>query len=114
MHVVQYLPQSLVRPHVDAVVCHGGAGTSAAALVHGLPLLVLPGLAPSQQAVAARVEAAGLGLRLSWDDAGPQALEQAVRRVVDLPAQEGRVALDELPGPADVVHLLEHAVTSSR
>ena len=114
VHVVQYLPQSLVLPHVDAVVCHGGAGTSAAALVHGLPLLVLPGLAPSQQAVAARVEAAGLGLRLSWDDAGPHALEQAVRQVIDLPAHECRVALEGLPGPVDVVDLLEHAVAGSR
>ena len=116
VHVVQYLQQSLVLPHVDAVVCHGGAGTSSAALGRGLPLLVLPGLAPSQQAVAARVEAAGLGLRLAWDDAGPQVLQEAVLRVVGsgAAARAGRAVLEALPGPADVVHLLERTVTGSR
>lgn len=119
VHVVQYLPQSLVLPAVDAVVCHGGAGTSAAAIVHGLPVLVLPGLAPSQQAVAAQVEAAGLGLRLAWDDAVPERLAEAVRRLLDHGAvqdraQEHRAALAALPGPDGVVTLLERTVAGRR
>jgi UDP:flavonoid glycosyltransferase YjiC (YdhE family) len=63
VRIVQYLPQSLVLPVVDAVVAHGGAGTTVGALLHGLPQLVVPGPAPSQQASAARVVAAGVGLR---------------------------------------------------
>jgi hypothetical protein len=43
VRVVQYLPQSLVLPVVDAVVGHGGAGTTVGALLSGLPHFVVPG-----------------------------------------------------------------------
>ncbi len=114
VHAVQYLPQSLVLPAVDGVVCHGGAGTTSGALLHGLPVLVVPGPAPSQQAAAARVTAAGLGQHLSWEQADLDALAAAVRRLVDpdglrARAQAARAALDALPGPDDVVALLERA-----
>ena len=46
---MQYLPQSLVLPHVDAALSHGGAGITLGALVHGPPQLLLPGRARIQQ-----------------------------------------------------------------
>jgi UDP:flavonoid glycosyltransferase YjiC (YdhE family) len=95
VHAVQYLPQSLVLPAVDAVVCHGGAGTTAGALLHGLAVLVVPGPAPSQQAAAARVDAAGLGQHLPWEDAEPGALVAAVRRLLD---RRPRARSGGLPG----------------
>lgn len=112
VHVVQYLPQSLVLPAVDAVVGHGGAGTTVGALLHGRPLLVVPGTAPSQQACAAQVRAAGVGLRLDWDDATPERLKNAVTELLsraDLQsaAQAARAVLGDLPTPDDVVRLLE-------
>lgn len=58
VHVVQYLQQSLLMPHADAVVGHGGAGTTLAALLHDLPQLVVPGIARSQQHSASAVAAA--------------------------------------------------------
>lgn len=119
VHVVQYLQQSLLLPHVDAVVGHGGAGTTLAALLHGLPQLVLPGIARSQQQSAAAVAAAGVGLRLDWDDATPERLASAVTDLLereDLRAR-ARAALadvDGLPGPADVVALLEAEAAAVR
>lgn len=107
VHVVQYVPQSQVLPHVDAVVSHGGAGTTAGAL-HGTPLLVVPGVAPSQQACAQRVASAGVGLWLDWADATPEALRRAVADLVardDLrtAASAARSDLEALPPVVDVV-----------
>ena len=112
VHVVQYLPQSLVLPAVDAVVAHGGAGTTVGALLHGLPQLVVPGPAPSQQASAASVAAAGVGLRRDWTGVTPVQLREAVEELLtraDLrrAAQDVRDALTALPHPAEVVALLE-------
>jgi len=111
VHAVQYLPQSLVLPNVDAVVAHGGAGTTVGAILHGLPQLALPGIAPSQRASAARVVAVGAGLQLDWDDATPDALREAITSLLEDPhiataAQAARDDIDRLPRPPDVVPLL--------
>ena len=118
VHVVQYLPQSLVLPTVDAVVAHGGAGTTVGALLHGRPQLVVPGPAPSQQASAARVAAAGVGLRRDWDDVTPTQLREAVQDVLqraDLrrAAHAVRDELTALPRPHEVVALLEREASGS-
>ena len=115
VHVEQYVPQSLVLPAVDAVVAHGGAGTTVGALLHGHPQLVVPGLAPSQQASASRVAAAGVGLRRDWADVTPAQLQEAVQELLqrtDLrrAAQDVRDALTALPRPDEVVALLEREV----
>ena len=112
VHVVQYLPQSLVLPAVDAVVTHGGAGTTVGALLHGRPQLVVPGPAPSQQGSAARVVATGVGLRLDWADATPVHLRAAMKQLLERTdlrraAEEVRDALTALPRPDEVVGLLE-------
>ena len=112
VRVVQYLPQSLVLPVVDAVVAHGGAGTTVGALLHGLPQLVVPGPAPSQQASAARVVAAGVGLRRDWSDVTPGQLREAVQELLqraDLrrSAEHVQDALTARPRPSEVVALLE-------
>ena len=96
------------------MVCHGGAGTTAGALLHGLAVLVVPGPAPSQQAAAARVDAAGLGRHLPWDDASPVRLAAALLQLVGpsgarARAASARAALGALPGPDEVVGLLERA-----
>lgn len=111
VHAVQYLPQSLVLPRVDAVVGHGGAGTTVGALLHGLPVLVLPGLAPSQRASAERVAASGVGLHLDWQQATPDRLQGAVDGLLTdwhltETARAARAQIDLLPTPAEVVRLL--------
>ena len=116
VHIVQYLPQSLVIPAVDAVVTHGGAGTAVGALMHGRPQLVVPGPAPSQQASAARVAAAGVGLRRDWVDATPAQLRAAMEELLgrtDLrrAAEKVRDALTALPRPDELVTLLDREAT---
>lgn len=119
VHVVKYLQQSLLLPHVDAVVGHGGAGTTLAALLHGLPQLVLPGVARSQQQSAAAVAAAGVGLRLDWEDATPERLASAMTALLEREDLRARACaalsdIDALPGPAEVVALLEAEAAAVR
>lgn len=42
IQIVNYIPQSMVMPHVKACICHGGVSTTLAALAEGCPLLILP------------------------------------------------------------------------
>jgi rhamnosyltransferase subunit B len=58
-----YAPLRALLPRVDALVHHGGIGTTAEALCAGVPQLVVP-FAHDQFDNAARVEALGAGLRL--------------------------------------------------
>ncbi|OYV58664.1 MAG: hypothetical protein B7Z69_09090 [Actinobacteria bacterium 21-73-9] len=45
VHVEPFVEQDRVLAEADVVVCHGGAGTVAGALAHGVPLVVAPILA---------------------------------------------------------------------
>lgn len=62
--VRRYVPHDEVMPHADLVVCHGGLGTVHAALAHGIPMVCMPH-GRDQGDNAARVVAAGVGLRVS-------------------------------------------------
>lgn len=111
VHVESYLPQSLLFPHCDVVVCHGGSGTVLAALAHGLPLLVLPQGA-NQFWNAERCASLGAGVALHPSDLSPERVRHQVRRLVDEPSYRQRAGqirdeIQRMPNPADVVPLLE-------
>lgn len=104
-----YVPQSLVLPHVEVVVSHGGAGTTLGALRHGLPHVVLPQGAPSQLRSAQRVEALGIGIHVN--DGSDDSLKSAVHKVLDDPkymkkVRRVRESLLELPSPETVLSQL--------
>jgi UDP:flavonoid glycosyltransferase YjiC (YdhE family) len=42
VHIERYIPQSLLLPHCDLMVMHGGSNSLLAALDSGLPLVVVP------------------------------------------------------------------------
>ena len=66
---------------VEAVVTHGGSGTTLGALAHGLPLLVVPQGA-DQYANADAVVAAGAGRRLGRDETTVAAIRDSVRSLL--------------------------------
>jgi UDP:flavonoid glycosyltransferase YjiC (YdhE family) len=70
----------------SAVVGHGGHATTARALAHGVPILVLP-MHPmlDQPMIGRAVAAAGAGLTLR-KSAAPDAIRGAVQRLLDDPA----------------------------
>lgn len=59
--VREFVPHPAVLPQTNAVVTHGGLGTVAAALSHGVPLVIAP-IARDQPLNAQRVAAVGAGV----------------------------------------------------
>ncbi len=111
VHVERYVPQSLLFPHCDAVVAHGGSGTTLSALAAGLPLLLLPQGA-NQFWNAERAVELGIGSRLLPDELDPAAVRREVRTLLDEPsyrsrAQALRHEIEQMPGPDVAVELLE-------
>src|SRR5262249_28984865 len=94
-----------------AVVSHGGSGSVAGALAHGLPLVVLP-MGADQPQNADRVEALGVGIALDAFTATPEQGRDAVSTALADPAyrraaERRRDEYAALPGPERAVELLE-------
>ena len=111
VHVESYIPQSLLFPHCDVVVTHGGSATTLAALAHGLPLLVLPQGA-NQFWNAERCAAVGAGLALVGPELTPDAVRAHVRTLLEDPgyrdgARRLRAEIEQMPGPEGAVERLE-------
>jgi UDP:flavonoid glycosyltransferase YjiC (YdhE family) len=80
---VQAAPHDALMDQVSLVVSQGGHGTVSRALLHGLPLLVVP-MGRDQADNAVRVEARGAGLSLS-PVASETEIADAVRRLLAEP-----------------------------
>lgn len=81
VHVERWLSLAALLPRCDAVVCHGGAGTTLAALTCGLPLVLIPQGA-DQFPTAAACRRAGVARVLPADSLTPDAIRIEVRRVL--------------------------------
>jgi UDP:flavonoid glycosyltransferase YjiC (YdhE family) len=77
--------QAPLLDRAAAVVCAGGHGMVAKALVRGLPLVVVPGPG-DQRENAARVARLGAGVHLPPARLTPETLRRSVERVLDDPA----------------------------
>lgn len=105
VHVERWVAQASVMPHAAAMVAHGGAGTTLAALAAGVPLVLLP-LSADQPINARRVAELGAGLALDGGRADVPRLAEALARVLEEPgyrAAAGRVAAEvaTLPSVAE-------------
>jgi UDP:flavonoid glycosyltransferase YjiC (YdhE family) len=118
IHVHQYIPQELLLPRCDAVVTHGGAGSTLGALAFGLPLLVVPQGA-DQFYNAERVVAAGAAVRLMPDDLTADSARDGLRmllRDATFRAAAHRIKneFDAMPDPRQAVEALERLVAHTR
>lgn len=108
--VVRYAAHDPIMARASLIVTHGGHGTAMRALRHGVPMILIPGLAGDQPFVAAAVEEWGAGLALPKDAAG-DAIRAAARAVFTEPrfAEGARRRADALRGvdgaPAAADHL---------
>ena len=81
--VRDFIPHGVLMPHCAAVVTHGGAGTTLAALQHGIPLLVLPQGA-DQFRTAESVQNVAAGLAIPGEVTGV-AVRAAIRLLLSHP-----------------------------
>jgi UDP:flavonoid glycosyltransferase YjiC (YdhE family) len=87
--VVDWLSYARTMPRCDLVLCHGGHGTVARALASGCALVVVPA-AGDMAENAARVDWAGVGVRVPRRMCTPRAVGLAVGRALALPALRRR------------------------
>jgi hypothetical protein len=89
VHIERWVPQGDVLAHADAVVCHGGSGSTLGALAAGVPIVVMP-LFADQPLNARRIVATGAGISVAPPDAA--ALRSAVVAVLDDSTYRGAAA----------------------
>lgn len=111
------VPHDWLFPRVDAVVHHGGAGTTGAALIAGAPAVVVP-FAVDQPFWASRVEALGVGPpHVPRAELDADRLSAALRAALD-PAMRERaralgVALRAEDGVGEAVRVLSRLSAGS-
>jgi MGT family glycosyltransferase len=110
--LVNWMSYSDAMQNAALVICHGGHGTVVRALERGVPLLVAPHSGDMAEN-AARLDWAGLGVRLPWRFVTPLtmrlATERALAQHVRLAARAGELATwaQAHDGPTRAAELIE-------
>ncbi|MBN2469552.1 MAG: glycosyltransferase family 1 protein [Anaerolineae bacterium] len=112
IRIARYIPQTLVLPHCDALLFHGGYNSLMAALWHGLPVVILPLGAGDQQPTGQQCAEQGLGVLVEGTPPAPADILAAVQAVLTNPAycaraQQLQREIQALPDLAEAVPLLE-------
>jgi UDP:flavonoid glycosyltransferase YjiC (YdhE family) len=81
-YVAEWIPYSVLMPHVDVMITNGGYGGVQHAIRYGIPVVVA-GESNDKAEVAARVEYAGVGVNLRTAHPSPEAIAAAVREAGD-------------------------------
>ena len=107
-----YIPHSLLLPHCDAVITHGGFSSVMACIEQGLPMVALPLAGGDQPGNAARSAALGVARVIGPDQRTPPAIREAVLDVLQDPsyrqnAQRLKQGLQSLPALEQAVDLLQ-------
>lgn len=109
--VLDYAAHDAIMQHAALVVTHGGHGTAMRALRHGVPMVLIPGIAGDQPFVAAAVQEWQAGRALPGD-APTDAIRDAAREVLSAPsfrenARERASALAGIDGAANAADEVE-------
>jgi UDP:flavonoid glycosyltransferase YjiC (YdhE family) len=82
--VAEFLPFEHVLPRIDLLITNGGYGTVNMALAEGIPI-VCAGLTEDKEEICANVQWSGVGIDLRTNQANPEMVRNAARRVLDSP-----------------------------
>jgi UDP:flavonoid glycosyltransferase YjiC (YdhE family) len=112
----EFLPQTSVLPHVDAVITHGGNNTTTECMWFGKPMVVLP-IFWDQHDNAQRVHETGYGIRMSTYGFEGGELAAGLEHVLANESLRARCAaagerLRERPGTILASDLIERLATS--
>jgi len=104
-----------VFPRLKVIIHHGGMGTTHAAILHGLPQIIVPHAA-DQRGQARRARQAKVGLEMSMEDIRKGQLRPAVQAITTTPlvleaTHKLRESFAALGGPARAANLIEKLVT---
>lgn len=80
--VTAFLPYEHILPKVDLLITNGGYGTVNMALAHGVPI-VSAGLTEDKEEVSANVQGSGVGIDLRTNQASPEMVRGAARKILD-------------------------------
>ena len=89
--VVQGIPQIMLMPHVDVIVCLGGMSTFIEAMYHGLPPVMLTHGKANAEIYADNIEQHGLGIHLRGAHPTAASIKDAVARILADEALNARV-----------------------
>jgi MGT family glycosyltransferase len=87
--LVDWISYSRTMPRCAAVISHAGHGTVVRALASGAPVLAVPHSGDMGEN-AARIDWAGVGVRLPWRLLAPRTLRLALQRTLATPALAAR------------------------
>jgi MGT family glycosyltransferase len=114
----EFLPQTSVLPHVDAVITHGGNNTVTECMWFGKPMAVLP-IFWDQHDNAQRLDETGYGLRLPTYSLEPEHAAAALASLLDDQALRVRVSaagkrLRRRPGTSLAADLIERVAATGK
>jgi UDP:flavonoid glycosyltransferase YjiC (YdhE family) len=112
IRIEQYIPQSLLLPHCDALIFHGGYNSLQSAFWHGLPMVIIPQGAGDNLPTGWRCAAVGAGVLVEGNPPQPEAIRTAVKTILEQPdyrtrSQKFQQEIKELPSLAEAVRRLE-------
>jgi MGT family glycosyltransferase len=108
----RFVPHGHVLPQCAAVVCHGGMGIVAKAMLQGVPMVVVP-FGRDQPEIARRVTEAGSGRTLKPKQLTPQRLRAAVRTAMASSDRAAQAAA-QLAANSDPAKFADAALTLVR
>jgi UDP:flavonoid glycosyltransferase YjiC (YdhE family) len=112
IRVERYIPQTLVLPHCDALIFHGGYNSLQSALWHGLPMVLIPMGAGDNYPTALRCAEVGAGVLVEGTPPEAEAVRAATKAVLGqltyrARAQQLQREMKELPPLSEAVKRLE-------
>jgi MGT family glycosyltransferase len=116
--LLDYAAHDPIMQRAALVVTHGGHGTAMRALRHGVPMILIPGLAGDQPFVAAAMQEFGAGRALPGD-ATVEAIHTAAQEILATPsfkqnARERSAALAGVDGAANAADEVEALLGEQR
>ena len=119
VRLADFVPLNEILPTCSAIIHHGGTGTIANAIVHGVPQLVVPGWLWDEMGAARRLADRGMGLAIDPGEFADDRARHDLARLLGEPSfrdncAQAREEMLAAPTPRDVVPQLEKLATQRR